>query len=339
MDLPQNAGRPFRRRHADRGLPARVSMTALPKIVSLVPRRFEDGGWSGVPRFDFELRAVFPAMRSLRLNPDPRWALRCVRALREPGVVAIVGSEYSPLLPSSVRTVVVHHGCAQTHFDSDPHWRGPGERLVCWAQRFMYRHSNRTYVALARWTAQQFAGHYGVPEPVVIPSWVAPLPRRAARRDRPVVLGDWRTFNKGRDVIPGLRRHLPGVEFRSLSCTYDTRAAAYGDVDAYLCLSLSEGGSYSVCDAEAASLPLITTDVGNYLEYTASRVLSRHDRDDQALVAEAVGQALATPRGPVFFERWTFETWRRAWHDLVCSVAESPPAPALAPLRFAPDVL
>lgn len=308
-----------------------MSVAALPQIVSLVPRRFEDGAWSGVPRFDFELRALFPALRSLRLTPDPRWVLRCIRALREPGVVAVVGSEDSWLLPSGVRAIVVHHGCAQTHFDRDPQWRGPRERWRCRAQRLMYRRANRTFVALARWTARQFAGHYGVPEPVVIPNWVAPLARRAPRTERPVVLGDWRGFNKGKPVIPGLRRRLPGVEFRPLSCTYQTRAAAYGDADAYLCLSLSEGGSYSVSDAEAASLPLVTTDVGNYLEYAACRVVPWQERADAASVAELVEKALAATRGPSFFESWTFERWRGAWHELVVRVADSPPAPALHP--------
>jgi hypothetical protein len=301
---------------------------ALPPLVSLVPRRFEDGAWSGVPRFDFELRAVFPGMRSLRLSPDPRWVLRAVRALREPGAVAVVGSEDSLLLPSSVRAIVVHHGCAQTHFDRDPKWRGPRERWRCRAQRLMYRRANRTFVALARWTAREFAGHYGVPEPAVLPNWVAPLPRRAARAGRPVVLGDWRGFNKGRPAIPGLQRRLPGVELRPLRCTYATRPAAYGDADAYLCLSLSEGGSYSVSDAEAAALPLVSTDVGNYLEYDACRVVPWRRRDDAELVGGEIERALAAPRGPSFFERWTFEKWREAWHALVRQVADGPPLPA-----------
>ncbi len=306
-------------------------MTALPNIVARVPRRCDDGAWSGVPRFDFEMRTVFPAMRSLRLSPDPRWVLRCIRALSEPGVVAIVGSEESRLLPSRVRTIVVNHGCAQTHFDRDPQWRGLQQRWCCRAQRLMFRRSNRTFVSLARWTAQQFAGHYQVPEPVVIPSWVAPLARRAPRRDRAVILGDWRTFNKGKDIIPLLQRRLPGVEFRPLSCTYATRGAAYGDADAYLCLSLSEGGAFSVSDAEAAALPLVTTDVGNYLEYTASHVLPWQSRDDIACVASSVERALSLPRGPVFFEDWTFERWKNAWHELVCRVADAPPAAPLAP--------
>jgi len=311
-------------------------MRVLPKIVSLVPKRFEDGAWSGVPRFDFELRQVFPGMQSLRLALEPRWALRRILALRDPGVVAIVGSEDSVLLPSHVRTIVVHHGCAQTHFDRDPQWRGLPQRWRCLAQRLMYRRPNRTYVALARWTAQQFSGHYGVPEAAVIPSWVAPLTRQDARRGPPVILGDWRTFNKGREVIPRLRQCLPDVEFRPLVCTYATRAAAYAAADAYLCLSLSEGGSFSASDAEAAALPMITTDVGNCLEYSESRVFPWQSREDVTRVADAIEQALAVPRGPVFFAQWTFEAWRRAWQDLVCRVADSPPAPALMPRRRLP---
>jgi len=306
-----------------------VSVAGLPQVVSLVPRRFEDGAWSGVPRFDFELRRIFPGMLSLRLGLDPRWVLRRMRALRRPGVVVVTGSEESLFVPGRVRTIVVHHGCAQTHFDRDPRWRGPGPRWTCLAQRLMYRRPNRWYVAPARWTAREFSAHHGVPEAALIPNWVEPLARGARRGARPVVLGDWRNFNKGSRAVPALRRRLPGVEFRPLACTYATRGEAYAAADAYLCLSLSEGGSYSVSDAEAADLPIVTTDVGNYLEYAASRVVPWGRRDDPDVVAPELEAALASPRGPSFFESWTFTAWRDAWRRLVERVADSPAAPPL----------
>jgi hypothetical protein len=46
-------------------------------------------------------------------------------------------------------------------------------------------------------------------------------------------------------------------------------------------------------------------------------------RDDAALVLREVEQALATPRGPSFFDDWTFEKWRDAWRDLVTEVAST----------------
>ncbi|HEY3253830.1 MAG TPA: hypothetical protein VGJ91_07775, partial [Polyangiaceae bacterium] len=112
------------------------------------------------------------------------------------------------------------------------------------------------------------------------------------------------------------------VDFRLLACTYDQRKEVYGNADAYLCLSMSEGGSFSVSDAEATSLPLITTDVGNYLEYTASQVIPWQKRDDTEFVKTEVERALSTARGPSFFESWTFDKWRKAWRTLLEQVAD-----------------
>lgn len=302
-------------------------MSKLPRLVSLVWKRFEDGDFSGVPRFDWELRRALPELQSVSTGLKTRLWLRWLAA-REPDTIVITGNETSLLVPDGLRTLVMHHGCAQTHWDRDPSWRG-WERALCEAQRAMYYRPNRWYTSLARWTSEQFSAHYGVPLAPVIPSWVEGITRRAGKNARPVVLGDFRSINKGREVVEPLQRALPGVEIRRLSCSYDTRKAVYAGVDAYLCLSLSEGGSFAVSDAEAAALPLVTTDVGNYLEYVSSYVVPWQRRDDVAFVAAQLEQALARPRGPSFFEAWTFEKWRDAWRALVTELADSKPRDAL----------
>lgn len=293
----------------------------LPRLVSLVPERFEDGGYTGVPRFDWELRRALPEVNSVNTKLKTRAWLRWL-AWREPDAIVITGNETSLLVPESLRTIVLHHGCAQTHFDRDPNWRGWKEKGLCRAQRAMYRIANRWFVSSARWTAEQFSQHYGVPLPRCLPSWVETIPRRPSRKARQLVLGDYRTFNKGSEVVERLIAACPKIEFRLLKCSYDRRMEVYGAADAYLCLSLSEGGSFAVSDAEATSLPLITTDVGNYLEYTSSQVIPWHKRDDEALVVGAIEQALESPRGPSFFEDWTCEKWRRAWRTLLEEVAD-----------------
>ena len=51
-----------------------------PLVISLVRARFEDGAWSGVPRFDWELRKALPEMISLASTPAARLALVGSRA-------------------------------------------------------------------------------------------------------------------------------------------------------------------------------------------------------------------------------------------------------------------
>jgi glycosyltransferase involved in cell wall biosynthesis len=286
-------------------------------LISLVPQRFEDGGWAGVPRFDWELRRVLPGLVSFNTRWPSLLRLRWI-ARRHPEAIVITGSETSVLVPDALRTIVVHHGSAQTHFDRDPQWRDRQARRWCRDQRDMYRHPNRWYVAAARWTSEQFTAHYGVPPAPVIPHWVERFDRPVRpARDRRVVLGDFRTFNKGRDALPALTARLPEFQFRNLACTYATRHQAYADADGYLCLSLSEGGSYALSDAEATALPIVMTDVGNCFEYDQARVIRWQDRDDAAAVAAALRDALRGPRGPSFFESWTLERWGAAWRRQV----------------------
>lgn len=303
----------------------------LPRLISLVPRRFEDGDFSGVPRFDFELRRAFPELESVSTKLGVGAWLRWL-AWREPDAIVITGNETSVLVPKKLRTIVMHHGCAQTHLDRDPdpHAAKP-LRMMSRAQREMYTLPNRWFVAIARWTAAEFSRHYGVPLARTLPSWVEEIPRRAPGSGRKVVLGDFRSFNKGKLAVEQLSPLVKHLELRPLKCTYETRKDAYAVADAYLCLSLSEGGSFAVSDAEAARLPLVTTDVGNYLEYSSSYVLPWQQRDDAAVVARELERALSSQRGPCFFDAWTFEQWRSAWRSLVEEVADSQPrAPLLA---------
>jgi hypothetical protein len=296
-------------------------MSKLPRIISLVPQRFEDGGFSGVPRFDWELRRALPEMISVNTKLKNRLWLRYL-ARREPDTIVITGNETSLMVPDGLRTIVLHHGSAQTHFDRDPSWRGAAERAFCRAQREMYLKPNRWFVALARWTAEEFSKHYRVPLAQVLPSWVEPITHAAGRHARPVVLGDFRTFNKGREVLKGLSAARPDLEFRTLQCTYEQRKLIYAGVDAYLCLSLSEGGSFSLTDAEATQLPIVMTDVGNCFEYSASRIIPWQQRDEVERVSAELDRALQERRGPRFFDSWTFEAWRRAWRERVAQVAD-----------------
>ncbi len=301
-----------------------------PPVISLVPRRFEDGGWGGVPRFDFELRGAIPGLISLNTRLPHRLKLAWL-AKRHPDAVVITGNELSVEVPDSLRTVVMHHGCAQTHFDRDPEWRDAGAQALVRAQREMYSRPNRWFVAAARWTSGEFSRHYGVPEAPVLPNWVAPMARNAGTRLRPVVLGDWRTFNKGSSVIDALRAARADLEFKTLACEHHERPEVYGSADAWLCLSLSEGGAYAVADAEATQLPVVTTDVGNVHEFTESVVVPWQERDQVARVSAALDEALALQRTRSFYTDFDHAAWTAGWRHLLEEVCDSGPRAPLLP--------
>jgi hypothetical protein len=275
-------------------------------IYSLIGKTVEQGGFTGVCRFDHSLRRVFPEMRSITtvftLNVDD---------------VAIADNHLSKQVPHDVRTVVVHHGCAKTHFERDAAWRNPRTQHIVEEQREMFLLPNRTYVAPSWWVGQQFmfvcprGSDYSCR---VIPHWVEVI-EPMAKPKRPVIIGDWRDYNKGAAMWRRLKMACPQWDFVPLSFRDDQeKCRQYGEASLYLCLSLSEGGSYSMCDAESASLPIVTTDVGNYMEFSDCAVIRWQDRDNVDLVAKVIETKLEAGRvRPSFYQDYTFETWREKW--------------------------
>ncbi len=273
-------------------------------IYGYVSKTVEQGGWTGVSRFDASLRRVFREMQSVTEVP---------RDLGSDDLV-ITDNHLSCEIPPEVRTVVVHHGCAKTHYDRDPAWRSERTAHIVKLQREMLDIPNRTFVAPSRWVAEQF----GRPGATVIPHWVEriePLPKNG----RPVIIGDWRDNNKGAGIWRALAERCPQWEFRPLSfCNDAGRRRQYGEASLYLCLSLSEGGSYSMCDAEAAGLPVVTTDVGNYLEFDDAEVIPWDGSGHPPLVIGAIERKMRRGREkPSFYSAYTFEDWAAAWRRVV----------------------
>src|SRR3990167_8401178 len=153
------------------------------RLINYVGSRYEDGAFSGVARFDHELKRVFQDLVSVTTLPVD---------LSASGTV-ITDNHKSLDVPGDVPTVVVHHGCAAEHFKRDPSWRTPASVEMVKKQRLMFGRPNRTYVAPSAWTAEAFRKSYRLPDgyATVIPHHV-PLIDRPKRHpaERPVILGD-----------------------------------------------------------------------------------------------------------------------------------------------------
>lgn len=291
------------------------------------------GGSSGVARFDGYLRRVFPDMKSMRARldaaaVDDEGEIVCL----EPGDIVVTDNHLSVgIVLDGVKVTAVHHGCGACHFARDPGWRNDRTRYIVELQRRMFDAPNRTFVAPSAWVAEQFKGEAyrdvvdadwspGRPEysATVIPHWVDPIPP-LPKSGKPIVIGDWRDNNKGANVWKKLAAACPQWDFAPLNFRDDAgRRKQYGEASLYLCLSLSEGGSYSMCDAEAAELPICSTDVGNYREFDDCEVIPWQNRDDVGMVAEAIERKLkAGRRKPSFYRECTFEAWKAAWEAVI----------------------
>ncbi len=285
------------------------------RLFSYVGKRYEDGAFSGVPRFDFEIRSVFPSVRSVTHVPSDL----------DPEDVVITDNHWSMNVPQVVRTIGVHHGCAAAHFERDPGWQNPTTRKMVADQVGMFSYRNRYWVAPSVWARDEFTKRNSFPAgySAVIPHWAkrfGPAPKRS--RQRPVVIGDWRDTNKGSDVFPILQKRLPQFEFRQLNFKPAAREPFYLDADLYLCLSVSDGAPYSVADAEACELPIVTTNVGWATEFKSSTVIQWLERGNIDVVGQAILERLSKGRTEKsFFEDWTFERWRDTWVGAVEAVS------------------
>lgn len=269
------------------------------------------GGSSGVFRFNEMLRRAFPEMVSVTKLPE----------LAHDDLV-ITDNHLSFDVAPEVRTVVVHHGCAQAHYDRDPAWRNPRTRQIVEKQKDMFSIPNRTYVAPSAWVGLQF--QHVCPRGIdyscrVIPHWVDRMEPIESRLKTPLIVGDWRDYNKGAAVWKTLQKICPDWDFAPLAFRNDEeKRIQYGDASLYLCLALAEGGSYSMCDAEAASLPIVTTNVGNYREFSDCAVIRWEDRDNVDLVATVIEEKLAVGRvGPSFYRDYTFDVWKQKWEAAI----------------------
>lgn len=277
-------------------------------IYSLVGKTVEQGGWTGVCRFDRALRSVFPELQSVTRLPQ----------LQADDVV-ITDNHLSLDVPPESCTVVVHHGCAQTHYERDLAWRNDGTRRLVEAQRTMFELPNRIWVAPSAWVADEFRKVSPSQRTIhVIPHWVEIIERSAAPA-KPRIIGDWRNLNKGVSIWRELAARCPQWDFQPLNFRDDDgRRQQYGEASLYLCLSASEGGSYAMCDAEAAGLPIVTTDVGNYREFFDCEVISWLNRYRIDAVAAAITRKLRAGRKSTsVYDNYTFDDWKQAWERVI----------------------
>lgn len=279
-------------------------------IWSLVGRRVEDGCRTGVARFDAALRSALPGIQSVT-SGSAKFAS---------DDIVIADNHMSLQVPPGIRTVVVHQGCAQTHYERDPVWRTSSSLEMVRLQRKMFDLKTRSYVAPSVWVMNQFDQHCApvIYRPAIIPNWAAPI-ERLPKSGKPRIIGDWRDNNKGSGIWKKLAAHCPQWDFGPLNFRDDAgRRKQYGEASLYLCLSLSEGGAYAVCDAEAAELPIVTTDVGNYREFADCHVIHWTDRENLDLVAAAIEHKLSEGRRIAsYFRNYSFNCWRADWERVV----------------------
>jgi hypothetical protein len=275
-------------------------------IYSYVSKTVEQGGWSGVCRFDSELRKAFPEIKSITPGRLPKF---------ETGDIVIADNHLCLDIPEEIKVIVVHHGSAQCHYARDATWRSDATKAIVEKQSAMRHRPNTVFVAPSLWVAERF---HATDDARIIPHWVPSIPL-SPRFGKPKIIGDWRDGNKGLNVWRKIAAMLPDFEFRPLKfCDQSGKRKQYGEASLYLSLSLSEGCCYGMADAEGAGLPIVSTDTGAYKEFSDCAVIEWAKRDAVIPIAATIRSKLAAGRQELpFYEAFTYDAWKAAWSEVI----------------------
>jgi hypothetical protein len=260
---------------------------------------------SGVPRYDYHIQLCFPNRVFFQGPHQKVQMINYIKNNNNPCVV-ITDNHLACDVPTETPTILVHHGCAETHQERDPTWNNT---LCINGQRNMFniRNPENTFIiSCSQFCTDEFTKHFGekykkFPNKLILhTSELEPCKQEKKYNKIPVILGNWSCKNKGSQSFNKLRETLKGeFEFRQLSTKStnsltehnDELKQIYGECDIYLQLSLAEGNSYATLDAFSQNLLVCGTDVGLLYELYGKgigKIFDYRKRDDIEMVATMI---------------------------------------------------
>lgn len=293
-------------------------------IVHYIEVDYDDGSLGGVARFDHELKQVFSHYEFVTCTRH-RGDVNQWFTQRPEDIVFIVGNDLCLDIPYRYKCIVVGHGSAAEHMEREPSWNG---RLYVERQNIMSARPNNYYVAISSYVAEAMKKHLGIRDPHLIVHYSDLEPHSSSTRDKKIVLGDWRNYNKGEKIAKILRdRFKDDFVYKQLECDANNKAEAYAEASMYLTLSLSEGCSYSQMDALACDVPVLSTNVSIFSS-GVPREVGHHilDRNDYCNIETVVKETFALrhtfkPRQwyrGVMTKDWWHDNWRQYVHNVHC---------------------
>ena len=298
----------------------------MKRLVHYCSQNYQSGGMGGVPRFDDELKKVFPDIISVAKNQHGsflNWFARhSTTDLKD--LIVITDNGMCLDIPEDALCLAVHHGMARTHKERNPEW--PGEHFIIQQDKMINR-GNTLFVACSTFTANEFHKHYGQESDYKILHAVDTKPYFSEAIDSRVIV-DARSPDKGSEAVKEMRRLIPNYSFVDLKCGKYDKEKGYRNSAIYLSLSISEGNSYSMLDALACGLPVLGTDVGllgGDYNPRMGEVISFKDRMDFALIHQKLDHISKNmdkydPAGWME-ENCSFKSWKNQWRALIADVS------------------
>ena len=237
------------------------------------------GDFGGVACYDSQLLKVFPHRVFFQGSHQINNMDRFLERYEHLDPIVITDNHLACDVSNKWETFLVHHGVALTHAIREPTWDPYWRNLCCSGQDRMlyYRNTKNTkIISTSKFCTDEFTKHYGEEYKkftrIDIPhsSELDENKRKEKWNDKPVVLGNWSTNNKGREVVRSLQLEQADIIFQNLDVKYQgnieeflkNKQKQYLNSDIFLQLSLSEGNSFATLDALMMGMPIVATNVG-----------------------------------------------------------------------------
>ena len=238
---------------------------------------YDQGAIGGVARYDYHIKLAFPE-RIFVMQKDPKLLQLCNKY--NDRLVVITDNHLACDVPNNINTYLVHHGIAETHAEREPSWNGFWKNLCCDGQKKMlyYRDPSTTQIiSIAQFCTDEFKRIYGDVytkfniKKILHCSELNENKYKTEFNLNPNILGNWKGFNKGEQIISNLKNVCTQYKFNTLNVFINKngienfnmrKQQIYLKNDMFLNLSLCEGFSYSALDALICGLVVVSTDVG-----------------------------------------------------------------------------
>ena len=254
-----------------------MSNSQTKKIVHYCCANFQQSV-GGVPRYDYQIYCAFPD-RIFIQGPQQKQQLLQFLWNNKNNVIVITDNHLACDIPNEIPTVLVHHGCAQTHADREIGWDSKGFFTGGQHKMLLYRNPKTTIIlSISQFCTDEFIKHYKNDYikfkrlDLLHPSELDENIYKKKFNNTPQVLGNWQGENKGENLVPILKKNIPNFSFNKLSL-YPQNGESYQDFnkrkqdiylqnDIFLQISNSEGNSYATLDALICGLPIVSSNVG-----------------------------------------------------------------------------
>lgn len=291
------------------------------RIVHYILSSYEDGDWSGVPRFDYELKKAIPNLITItkrKIFPNN------INQYLKFGDIIITDNGLCNDVDEKYKCIVVQHGLARTHLEREPSWMGTH---YVEQQDKMALRKNNFYVSTSTFMQEELYKKYNLKSKTILNSTNLQELKKDSQNNKPIIIGDWRDNNKGLLIIDKLRNSLTQYEFKQIKCSFFDKEKEYRNADAYLCLSLSEGNSYSMLDALHYNIPVISTNVGlfaNDYQQNYGIKINYLERENIEIIKFSIesiilNKKLFSPRNKII-EIMSFDNWAIEWNNIIKEV-------------------